>query len=254
MRGRFSAVAAVYDRRRRAQIARSMRLLIERRYSSALRAPASWRRVCLPKAGDERRERQSPADPAQGQRQGSAGPRPAHRQQRQLVQHPLRAARRPRRGRSGRSASGARRRRTLGHLGRRQDFTRSTCAQNAKWSNGDAVTANDFVESYRRILTPAIASDVAYMLYPVENAEAFHKGKLTDFAQVGFRAVDAAHARNPARASDAVFPLAAEPLLMVPGPHSDDRRNTARSSSAAAAGRCRIASSATGRSRSKNGG
>ena len=62
--------------------------------------------------------------------------------------------------------------------------------RNAKWSNGDAVTSKDFIESYRRILTPAIASDVAYMLYPVENSEAFHKGKLTDFAQVGFRAVD----------------------------------------------------------------
>lgn len=63
--------------------------------------------------------------------------------------------------------------------------------RNAKWSNGDPVTTKDFVESYRRILTPALASDVAYMLYPVENAEAFHKGKLSDFAQVGFRAVDA---------------------------------------------------------------
>ena len=29
--------------------------------------------------------------------------------------------------------------------------------ENAKWSNGDAVTANDFAMSYKRILTPALA-------------------------------------------------------------------------------------------------
>nr|MBA3272564.1 peptide ABC transporter substrate-binding protein [Chthoniobacterales bacterium] len=62
--------------------------------------------------------------------------------------------------------------------------------QNAKWSNGDPVTAHDFVQSYRRILSPALAADNAYMLYAVENAEAFHKSELEDFAQVGFRAPD----------------------------------------------------------------
>ncbi len=62
--------------------------------------------------------------------------------------------------------------------------------KNAQWSNGDAVTARDFIESYRRILSPALAADNAYMLYAVANAEAFHKGKLTDFEQVGFRAPD----------------------------------------------------------------
>ena len=62
--------------------------------------------------------------------------------------------------------------------------------QNARWSNGDAVTARDFISSYRRILSPALAADNAYMLYAVANAEAFHKGRLTDFEQVGFRAPD----------------------------------------------------------------
>ena len=40
--------------------------------------------------------------------------------------------------------------------------------ENAKWSNGDAVTANDFVMSYKRILTPALASKYAYMLFVME--------------------------------------------------------------------------------------
>ena len=61
---------------------------------------------------------------------------------------------------------------------------------NAKWSNGAPVTARDFIDSYQRILSPTLAADNAYMLYPVANAEAFHKGRLADFAQVGFQAPD----------------------------------------------------------------
>lgn len=62
--------------------------------------------------------------------------------------------------------------------------------RDARWSNGEPVTARDFIDSYRRVLSPAMASDVAYMLYPVANAEAFNTGKITDFSQVGFRQVD----------------------------------------------------------------
>ena len=61
---------------------------------------------------------------------------------------------------------------------------------NARWSNGDPVIARDFIDSYHRILSPALASDYAYMLYPVANAEAFNKDQLRDFGQVGFRATD----------------------------------------------------------------
>jgi oligopeptide transport system substrate-binding protein len=60
----------------------------------------------------------------------------------------------------------------------------------ARWSNGEPVTARDFLDSYHRILSPALGSDVAYMLYPVANAEAFNSGKMTDFSQVGFRILD----------------------------------------------------------------
>ena len=42
--------------------------------------------------------------------------------------------------------------------------------ENAKWSNGDTVTANDFAMSYKRILTPALASKYAYMLFVMEGA------------------------------------------------------------------------------------
>lgn len=61
---------------------------------------------------------------------------------------------------------------------------------NAKWSNSEPIVAQNFVDSYRRILSPALASPVAYMLYPVANAEEFNKGKIENFDQVGFRVLD----------------------------------------------------------------
>jgi oligopeptide transport system substrate-binding protein len=60
----------------------------------------------------------------------------------------------------------------------------------AKWSNSDPVTASDFVFSYRRMLTPELGSPYAYMLYCLNNAEAYSRGTLTDFAKVGVHAVD----------------------------------------------------------------
>ncbi len=60
----------------------------------------------------------------------------------------------------------------------------------AKWSNGDYVTASDFIFSYKRILTPALGSPYAYMLYCLKNAEAYNKGEITDFDLVGVKAVD----------------------------------------------------------------
>ena len=63
--------------------------------------------------------------------------------------------------------------------------------ENARWSNGDAVTAADFVYSWRRALLPALGNNYAYMLYYLSNAEAFHRGEITDFAEVGVSAPDA---------------------------------------------------------------
>lgn len=60
----------------------------------------------------------------------------------------------------------------------------------AKWSNGDPVTAQDFLYAWERILTPALASEYAYMLYPMVNAQAFNLGEMDDFAQVGCEAPD----------------------------------------------------------------
>lgn len=60
----------------------------------------------------------------------------------------------------------------------------------ARWSNGDPVTSGDFLFSFERILTPALGAPYAYMLYSIKNAEAFNKGELQDFAEVGVKAPD----------------------------------------------------------------
>jgi oligopeptide transport system substrate-binding protein len=62
--------------------------------------------------------------------------------------------------------------------------------KNAKWSNGDPVTAHDFLNSWKRILTPSLGASYAYMLYPVKNAEAYSTNGIKDFSQVGFRLVN----------------------------------------------------------------
>jgi oligopeptide transport system substrate-binding protein len=62
--------------------------------------------------------------------------------------------------------------------------------KNGRWSNGDPVTAQDFVESYHRVLMPTMGSQYSYMLYPLKNAEAFNLGKMTNFSEVGVKALD----------------------------------------------------------------
>ena len=60
----------------------------------------------------------------------------------------------------------------------------------AKWSNGDSVTANDFVWSWMRILTPTLGSQYPDMLYYVKGAKDFNQKKITDFSKVGVKALD----------------------------------------------------------------
>ncbi|PTW62023.1 oligopeptide transport system substrate-binding protein [Breoghania corrubedonensis] len=61
--------------------------------------------------------------------------------------------------------------------------------RDAKWSNGDAVTAGDFVYSLRRIMDPATGAKYANILYPIKNAEAVNKGKARP-ADLGVKAID----------------------------------------------------------------
>jgi oligopeptide transport system substrate-binding protein len=58
----------------------------------------------------------------------------------------------------------------------------------AHWSNGDPVTAHDFVRGWLRLLRQKI--EVAQTLFQLRNAEAFHHGKLSEAQAVGLQAVD----------------------------------------------------------------
>ena len=60
----------------------------------------------------------------------------------------------------------------------------------ARWSTGDAHTAHDYVWTWWRALQPALGNYYAYMLYPIRNAERYHKGELDDFDTVGVQALD----------------------------------------------------------------
>lgn len=62
--------------------------------------------------------------------------------------------------------------------------------KDARWSNGDPVTAHDFLYAFQRILSPKLASQYAEMLYVMKGAEDFNKGTLEDPSQLGAQALD----------------------------------------------------------------
>jgi len=61
---------------------------------------------------------------------------------------------------------------------------------NARWSNGDPHTAHDYAWSWWRALQPALGNLYAYMLFPIENAQKYYEGDISDFDQVGVKALD----------------------------------------------------------------
>jgi oligopeptide transport system substrate-binding protein len=60
--------------------------------------------------------------------------------------------------------------------------------ENAKWSDGKAVTAKDYVYGWQRTVDPATGSEYAYLFSPVKNADAITSGKM-DKAELGIKAV-----------------------------------------------------------------
>lgn len=62
--------------------------------------------------------------------------------------------------------------------------------ENAKWSNGELVVAEDFVRSWKRVLTPNFPGDYAQILWVIKGGEAYAKGS-DDWDSVGVKAIDA---------------------------------------------------------------
>ncbi|MCO4770356.1 MAG: peptide ABC transporter substrate-binding protein [Deltaproteobacteria bacterium] len=62
--------------------------------------------------------------------------------------------------------------------------------RDAIWSNGDAVTATDFLVAWRRVLNPEFGSDYASLLYPIKGARALAEGDVVDAQTLGVEVRD----------------------------------------------------------------
>lgn len=81
-----------------------------------------------------------------------------------------------------------------------------TLREDAKWSNGDPVTAEDFVYSWKRILTPNFPADYAQMLWVIDGAQEYNEGKQEDWSKVGIKAKDARTLEVTLKAPTPFFP------------------------------------------------
>ncbi|MCP1146357.1 peptide ABC transporter substrate-binding protein [Lysinibacillus endophyticus] len=61
--------------------------------------------------------------------------------------------------------------------------------RDAKWSNGDSVTASDFEYAWKWALNPANASEYASILYPIKGAQAYNLGEGSE-EDLGIKVVD----------------------------------------------------------------
>ncbi|NLS15536.1 peptide ABC transporter substrate-binding protein [Rhizobium sp. P40RR-XXII] len=59
-----------------------------------------------------------------------------------------------------------------------------------KWSDGQPVTAQDFVFAFQRLMDPKTAAQYAYLQYTIRNAEKINKGEIKDLTQLGVKAID----------------------------------------------------------------
>ena len=62
--------------------------------------------------------------------------------------------------------------------------------RNASWSDGSPLTAFDFADTWRTLLSPQFASDIAYNLYAIKNGQKAKLGEV-DVAKVGISTPDA---------------------------------------------------------------
>jgi oligopeptide transport system substrate-binding protein len=61
--------------------------------------------------------------------------------------------------------------------------------KNAKWSNGDPITAHDYVYGMQRLVDPKVASTYAFLFSDVKNADLINQGK-EPISSLGVKAVD----------------------------------------------------------------
>jgi oligopeptide transport system substrate-binding protein len=62
--------------------------------------------------------------------------------------------------------------------------------KNAKWTNGEPITASDFIYSWKRLLDPTTASEYAYQGYYIKSGKEFNQGQLKDASRLGLKSAD----------------------------------------------------------------
>lgn len=92
----------------------------------------------------------------------------------------------------------------------------------AKWSNGDPVTAQDFAWSIQRMLDPSTAAPKAALFFPVKNAEAYYRDHQRTFGSVFVRTPDAGTLQF-----ELAQPTADFPAIIASGPWIPIHRLTA---------------------------
>lgn len=90
----------------------------------------------------------------------------------------------------GRPQPGAAQRWEISREGKRYDFFLRPGLQ---WSDGSALQAADFVQSWRRVLDPQSAADYASLLHVIAGARAFNEGQSKDPQSVALRALGPMH-------------------------------------------------------------
>jgi oligopeptide transport system substrate-binding protein len=60
----------------------------------------------------------------------------------------------------------------------------------ALWSNGDTITAGDFLAAFRRFLEPKLGCEAVNLTFPIVGARDFAEGRSKDFSAVGVKAPD----------------------------------------------------------------
>ncbi len=80
--------------------------------------------------------------------------------------------------------------------------------RDGRFSNGDPITARDFVYTFRRGVTPAVAARYASLAYPIKYAEAFNEGGVFVFDPI---AKSYLLERDFAESSSPAIPLSSQP-------------------------------------------
>ncbi len=89
--------------------------------------------------------------------------------------------------------------------------------ENARWSNGEKLTAHDFEYTWKRALLPDVGWQYAPDYYAILGAEDYNLGKLKDFTKVGVKALDETTLQFTLAVPDAILikQLSGEPTCPV---------------------------------------